>query len=933
MNYAIGQRWINTSDTELGIGTVLDIDGRLITLNFPVVEEDRTYAANNAPLARLEFRVGDTVQDREGREFIVLDVVEISGIFHYLARDSEGIEQDISETLLDVRVRVQHPEQRLLSAQGDSGNAFAVRLATLQNLNWLRKHPLHGLMGPRVDLIPHQLYIANDVASRAAPRVLLADEVGLGKTIEAGLVIHQQLITGRASRILIIVPEPLLHQWLVEMLRRFNLHFALYDEERYLEYGKEENPFEAEQLVLCGLDWLTTSEDAQQMVLAASWDTLVVDEAHHLHWSSEASSPQYELVKQLSRRSAGLLLLTATPEQVGLAAHFARLHLLDEKRFSDLSSFVEEESQYGELNKLCQALEDSSTGLSTPDLTQLTQHLGLTIQDEIKAAANSAQAIDLLVDRHGTSRVLYRNMRRNMSGFPGRRLHAYPLQCSADYPGEDQRRSAVPEKFFRDSRWLQIDPRVEWLREKLRQLFPAKVLVICAEAETAITLEHYLHLRAGIRCAAFHEQLSIVERDRAAAYFADTDGGAQTLISSEIGSEGRNFQFCQHMVLFDLPTNPDLLEQRIGRLDRIGQTAQIQIHVPYLQATAQEVLYHWYAEGLNAFDQTHSAGDTLLSEFSERLYACMDNPDAACASLIADTKIFSQSLALDLLQGRDRLLERNSCNKEKGNQLCTNVRDVEMSSDLENYMRSVWDIYGVDHEAHSEATIVLKPGAQSQLEDVPGITEDGLTVCFNREIALQREDWQFLSWEHPIVRDSMSLLLSSELGTSNLSLLPLKGVSPGTVLLETVHVMRCPAPAKLQLQRFLGIAPIRTLLDQRGRNLSAAIAHDRLNSLCEPVDRANVQAIIKQLGPTIKGMLPLAQENADSEALPVIDEARRDAERILGAEIARLEYLQRVNPSIRDDEISSLRQQRTSCCDHIANATLELDAVRLIVTR
>ena len=84
------------------------------------------------------------------------------------------------------------------------------------------------------------------------------------------------------------------------------------------------------------------------------------------------------------------------------------------------------------------------------------------------------------------------------------------------------------------------------------------------------------------------------------------------LICSEIGSEGRNFQFAHHLVLFDLPLNPDLLEQRIGRLDRIGQTDTIQIHVPYLENSALAVMFHWYHEGLNAFEKTCPAGQTVF---------------------------------------------------------------------------------------------------------------------------------------------------------------------------------------------------------------------------------------------------------------------------------------------------------------------------------
>lgn len=128
--------------------------------------------------------------------------------------------------------------------------------------------------------------------------------------------------------------------------------------------------------------------------------------------------------------------------------------------------------------------------------------------------------------------------------------------------------------------WLENDPRVTWLTDKIKELYPKKILIICAKANTAIALDQHLKLKMGIRCTSFHEGLSIIERDRAAAYFAEQENGAQALVCSEIGSEGRNFQFAHHLVLFDLPLNPDLVEQRIGRLDRIGQRHTIMIHVP-----------------------------------------------------------------------------------------------------------------------------------------------------------------------------------------------------------------------------------------------------------------------------------------------------------------------------------------------------------------
>ena len=174
--------------------------------------------------------------------------------------------------------------------------------------------------------------------------------------------------------------------------------------------------------------------------------------------------------------------------------------------------------------------------------------------------------------------------------------------------------------------WWQCDPRVTWLANKLRELKKHKILVICASAQTALDLETVLRQREGLRVGVFHEDLSIIERDRAAAWFADMEDGAQALICSEIGSEGRNFQFAHHLILFDLPLNPDLLEQRIGRLDRIGQRETIQIHIPYLAQTAQEVMYRWYQEGMQAFPHTCPAGPGVYAQLSPQLLDVLAQP-------------------------------------------------------------------------------------------------------------------------------------------------------------------------------------------------------------------------------------------------------------------------------------------------------------------
>lgn len=905
MEYIVGQRWVSHADAQLGLGIIADLEGRRVTVSFPAIGEERTYATDNAPLTRLRFKSGDNITTIDDIELNVTDVTEVRGILYYTGLDNHDQEHQISELELDSFVQLTTPQQRLLNGHFDGNSQFALRVATFEHLNHLQQSPARGLLGSRTSLLPHQVYIASEVGRRFAPRVLLADEVGLGKTIEAGMIIHQQLLSGRAGRVLIVVPESLLHQWLVEMLRRFNMRFALFDAER-VDAMTESNPFDGEQLVLCSLDFLKARPDLAELALQSHWDLSVIDEAHHLEWSPTEASADYLLVERLAQISAGLLLLTATPEQIGQASHFARLRLLDPERFHDLEQFIAEESGFRQLNQQLQELE----------------------------AANASSAdIDDLLDRHGTGRVLFRNTRAGVQGFPERQLHTYRLPNPEDYiTGQDERALLYPELNHAEAEWIERDPRVSWLEQTLKQLRPSKVLVICANAETAIALEHFLHMRAGIRSAAFYEGLSILERDRAAAYFGDSEAGAQTLVCSEIGSEGRNFQFAHHLVLFDLPLNPDLLEQRIGRLDRIGQKSAVEIHVPFLDGSAQETLLRWYDEGLNVFRESCSAGFAIYQKFSERLQQQLRAPDADLEKLLLDTASFTALTRAELREGRDRLLERNSCKPDIANSIIQEISESEQTNDLLDYLDLLCNAYGVDQDYHSEHALILRPGEHMLTGYFPGLHEDGTTISFNREKALAREDIEFLTWEHPMIVETMDMVASTELGNAAIATLKLKGIPAGTLLLETIYTINCVAPRALQLERFLPVSPIRILVDSRGKDLAGIVPHERLNDLCEKVKKPTALAIIKQVREQVEEKMQHAAGLAAQQMNAILKDAEKTMREQLLGELQRLQALAAVNPSIRDEEIEHLRVRTEQCSAHIGHANLQLQALRLIIT-
>ena len=183
--FITGQRWISDSEPELGLGTLLESSERRLTLLFSAVGEQRVYARQNAPLTRARFDAGDRIETQSGEVLVVTEVEESEGLLCYEGLGDDGRRWRIPERELADSLRILQPKQRLLTGQFDPPHWFDLRHRTLEALNrWQQSEGL-GLAGPRIDLIPHQLYIAHEVARRPAPRVLLADEVGLGKTIEA----------------------------------------------------------------------------------------------------------------------------------------------------------------------------------------------------------------------------------------------------------------------------------------------------------------------------------------------------------------------------------------------------------------------------------------------------------------------------------------------------------------------------------------------------------------------------------------------------------------------------------------------------------------------------------------------------------------------------------------------------------------------------
>jgi ATP-dependent helicase HepA len=935
-NYFLDQRWTSEGEPELGVGIVTEISKGRVKIHFPLSAETRLYAVKDAPLRRVLFKQGDTVMDTNKAPMLIERVDQTGDLVTYFGQGRTLSEAELGD------VSAQHGvDDRLFMGDVEPPQVFALRRSTLEHDHNRRISPVNGFLGGRIDLIPHQLYIAHEVSSRYAPRVLLSDQVGLGKTIEACLILHRLLLNGRISRVLILVPDSLIHQWFVEILRRFNSWFHIFDEERCaaIEAGAPDgNPFLEDQLIICSVDFLAKSEVRTRQAMSANWDMLVVDEAHHLEWSVDKVSPEYAVVELLSKVAKGLLLLTATPEQLGVESHFARLRLLDPDRYANYEAFKNEPQDHKETANI---VEDLSLGkpLKAPALQLLTT---LFSEKRMAALAKGGNAvrdnlIEDLLDQYGPGRVVFRNTRSAMKGFPKRKAHLIPLEATNDHDLWIKRMSkefssdleTVPsakQKF-----WFSTDPRVDWLVKVMEELNSAKVLLICRTKEKVLALEKALVKRMSLKMAVFHEELTIVQRDRNAAWFSEI-GGARLLLCSEIGSEGRNFQFAQHLILFDLPFHPELLEQRIGRLDRIGQKKDIEIHIPYLIGSAHEVLVRWFHEGLNAFEENLEGGNQVAQLFSDRLIKTTlsigePNAEEQLNSLIEETVAFQKALKEKLAKGRDRLLEMNSFRPKVAEKLVAMIQAEDQDLTLETYMTKVFEKFGVEMEDLAPRTYLLHP-SRANAAAFPSIPDHGISITFDRKRALSREDISFISWDHPMATGAIDMMLST--GTGGASFAVLRGAESNAILLEVLFVLETTGGKNLHVDRFLPNTVIRVVIDHAGEEVTEEYPIEMLEQRLIPgrvQDLLDNETLVDTILPK---MISIAKEYAESRKERVISDAMERMNLKLNHEIGRLATLYKKNKEIRPQEIKDALKEQATLGFLISDARVRLDALQLI---
>lgn len=773
---------------------------------------------------------------------------------------SEGVEQLHVD---DLEPAADSPSEVLALGELGSFEPFVLRLQAEYLKHAYRFDPTSGLSNARVEPKHYQVYIAHRVTQKLRPRMILADEVGLGKTIEAGLIIKELKARQLIDRILVITPANLQDQWMTELRLKFNEEFTIIDGPgaKFLSKGGV-NPYSKRDQIIVSINLVTRLPHADQ-ILEAGWDLVVFDEAHRVRRTKRGSDSKvtkaYSLGDELKEVVNGILLLTATPMQLHPYELFSLVELIEPGLFKSFSEYELSRKKLPALNDLMGGLKgwDALDASQRSSLIRKHESLLREVGFEAKPLKsyndepNRLQVMNGVAEKHPLSEVLVRNRKAEIGGFTERRASAIPVELSehertvyeavSEYirDGYDwamgsknqaigflmviyhkmlaSSSPAIRESFKRRIAKLRekiaaIDevtnpkltkPAIEGLREqpelsdvlegiegasprerkaleieiatleglvgrlgelrdsKAKALIQAmdgifgkdpgeKVLIFTQFIETQKFLKSVLESK-GFSVEVFRGTgMNPQAKEEAVRRFKSVK---QILISTEAGGEGRNFQFCHILFNYDLPWNPMKVEQRIGRLDRIGQKRPVLIYNLFAEGTVEERIVNVLGERIRLFEESVGSLDPILGDIERELEAIV----------MSDAKDFDEAFekyAIGIEQQvreaqakenalADFALDRASLREDEAQELLNPSRRLARWSDLEDFTGTALDYLGgtLSDHALGGTVISLSPRLRSELK----VTRATIQGTFAPELAREEESIEFFAFGNELI--------------------------------------------------------------------------------------------------------------------------------------------------------------------------------------
>ena len=861
-----------------GVGHLLRLseDGGKAEVVFPARAEPTIVSTKGGALVPDPLEAGARIRTAKGRPGVITgEVPGGRGLRRYEVRFDDGGEDELPES----EVRAEPPPPDVLAALREGrvadARAFLLRRQALLLDEERRNDALGALLASRVMVKPHQIGVVQRVLSARAPRFILADEVGLGKTIEAGMVYSALRLAGLAARVLVVAPSHLNVQWLVELFHKFNHLFTLLDADRLATSRKElpdVSPWVRFPAVIASLELLSRSEEQANAAAEAGWDLVIIDEAHHLR--GEAA---FRAAAALAGATWGLLLLTATPMQLDPEEYRRLLGLLDPATAPTAEELTRRLARQEELSEAVRALLAPAT-VSPAVLAAVRARYP---DDARLAALRTPEAVLAhLAETYSLSDRLIRNRRARVGGFSERRLLRHPVLLAeaetqararvlealrggslrgAALSGLLRRLDSSPQAFSQGAQSVPAlaalagtlpdrDAKYRALLSLLRDVWArepgAKVLLFTEARETLDALRDLLRAD-GIEALGYHGDMSLVERDRQVARFRDPEGPL-LLLCTEVGGEGRNFQFAHHLVHYDLPWSPATVEQRIGRLDRIGQTRPVEIHVFDVEGTLAGDVLALLADAVGVFGETVGGLDAVLESVEGRILELALEPPSARAR-------YRDELAGAVARAReaarrayDPLLDIRSFDEDAVRALATRAQarlgiepDEESSlSDalwgvardlderLEETVTELAERVGIGVDTDREVNAfqcAFHFGHALAVDALPGIDiaqERTILGTFWRDTAVEQEEIDFFATGHPLVEALFGFLRDGPYGRTGMRGIQRRGAKRARGLEVLFHLVP-PEPADTtpgarvpsrQLSRFLDRGLLRVVV-------------------------------------------------------------------------------------------------------------------------
>ena len=748
-----GDRVTHRFHAELGTGRIREIRGRSLLVEFPESRQTLSFAAGTDALVSLSIAPGGRARLEPSGEVVVVESCEDGR-----CRLADGREVGLDD-LWPLPAEVP-PVERLARGHVDASEDFANRLDGLRLQRIRQAGGLGSFLGGRIQLFPHQLYAAERACHSDPVRWLLADEVGLGKTVEACLILNRLLHTRRAERTLVVAPATLVLQWLGELWRKYHQVFVLLDEKRLedvaRDYGEGFNPFDVHRRSIIPLELLASRRRLTEQAVEAGIDLLVVDEAHHLkrpkgHPGNEA----YRAVAPIAALGRHVLLLTATPLEDDAHGFFRLLQLLRPEEFPEEESFEERLARREPLPPCTSATRRVDIGGLPPRVP-----VPVPIEDD------GWEAMDRLV-RHLRSRPAEGPTARRRKADRVFRALASPAALIPVLDRDDAETAALAAEAER------ADPRVRWLVEQATLWTGPedKTLVFVAHRESLDLLKTAIE-RQGRRVGIFHEDLTPERRDIEVAQFRLPDGPS-ILVSTEAGGEGRNFQFCRRLVLFDLPWNPTVVEQRIGRLDRIGRTIPTEIvYFPPPAGFGRAVTSLYEAIGL--FREPLGGLERELRHVAREVErVAIEGPGEIGAATFDAVLREAEEARTRVQAAAYHELHRDPYCPEMAPEILSRV-PPHLDQLNEDVVLRAAARFGFLVEEHSgPSTYLVEFGWEAIVDYIPDVPPGSRWLgTFSREEAVDRETLDFFSSGHPLVEGILHELEEGRRGRAALLQIP-----------------------------------------------------------------------------------------------------------------------------------------------------------------